>query len=80
VRGHLARREFAPARQILEAAAAGAPREVRPRQLLSHVLLQEGRDWAAAEQALRDVLEMAPDHAEARHNLEVLRHQQACAA
>jgi hypothetical protein len=36
------------------------------------VLLQEARDWEAAEQALRDVLELAPNHAEARRNLDIL--------
>src|SRR5262249_18032576 len=52
-RAHLARREFAPARQLLEAARARAPQAVWPRVLLSHVLLQEGRDWQAPPQALR---------------------------
>jgi hypothetical protein len=37
------------------------------------VLLQEGRDWAAAERALRDVLDIDPNHAETRHNLTVLQ-------
>jgi hypothetical protein len=40
------------------------------------VLLQEGRDWEGAERALRDVLALDPGHAEARHNLDVLLHQQ----
>jgi hypothetical protein len=43
--------------------------------ILNHVLLQEGRDWDAAEHALLDVLSLAPDHAEARRNLAVLRRQ-----
>jgi hypothetical protein len=43
-----------------------------PRVLLSQVLLQEGRDWEAAERALRDVLSIDPHHAETKHNLSVL--------
>jgi tetratricopeptide (TPR) repeat protein len=76
-RGHLARREFAAARSLLEAAIAEAPREVWPRTILSHVYLQEGEDWAAAERALRDILQLDPQHAEARRNLEVLRRRSA---
>jgi Flp pilus assembly protein TadD len=40
--------------------------------LLSQVLLQEGRDWNAAERALRHVLELEPNHAETRNNLRIL--------
>ena len=36
------------------------------------VLLQEGRDWEGAERALRDVLELEPQHGETKHNLNVL--------
>ncbi|MCI0460908.1 MAG: glycosyltransferase, partial [Gemmataceae bacterium] len=76
-RGCLARREFATARQQLVDLIPQAPEAVWPRVILSHVLLQEGRDWRAAEQALRDVLALDPDNAEARHNLTVLLRQQA---
>jgi GT2 family glycosyltransferase/tetratricopeptide (TPR) repeat protein len=76
-RGALARQEFGAARTTLEAAIAAAPAAVWPRVLLSHVLLQEGRDWPAAERALRDVLALEPGHAEARCNLAVLAQQQA---
>src|SRR5262249_57808996 len=62
-RGHLARKEFAPARRLLEAAITAAPEALWPRVILTHALLQEGRDWAAAERALRDVLALDPDHA-----------------
>jgi tetratricopeptide (TPR) repeat protein len=72
---HLARKDFATARQLLEETIARSPRAVYPRQILSHVLLQEGRDWAAAEKALRDVLALDPNHAEAKRNLELLRRQ-----
>jgi glycosyltransferase involved in cell wall biosynthesis/Flp pilus assembly protein TadD len=71
-RGHLARREFDPARALLAAVIARHPQALEPRVVLSHVLLQEGRDPDAAEQALRDVLALDPQHAEARSNLSVL--------
>ena len=44
--------------------------------MLSHVLLQEGRDTAATEQALRDVLALDPNHAATRKNLAVLLKKQ----
>lgn len=69
---HLAHREFAEASRLLEAAIAQAPQALWPRVIRSHVLLQQGQDWAAAEQALRDVLALDPHHAEARRNLDVL--------
>jgi hypothetical protein len=42
------------------------------RLILSRALLEEDQDLAAAERALRAVLALCPDHAEARHNLAVL--------
>jgi tetratricopeptide (TPR) repeat protein len=75
-RGHLARREFAPALAVLDEARARDPQALPPRILLAHALLQDGRDPAAAERALRDVLAMAPTEAESWRNLAVLlRHQ-----
>jgi glycosyltransferase involved in cell wall biosynthesis/Tfp pilus assembly protein PilF len=74
-RGHLARRDFLIARQLLEEAVQRAPQAFDPRFYLSHVLLQEGKDWEAAEQALRDVLALDPGNAQAAHNLAVLRRQ-----
>jgi tetratricopeptide (TPR) repeat protein len=71
-RAHLKRREFPAARELLEGAIARAPQALMPRVLLSHALLQEGRDRTAAERALRDVLALDPLNAEARHNLAVL--------
>jgi hypothetical protein len=74
-RGHLARKEFWHARRILvEEAIPQAPQALWPRQILTHVLLQEGRDWDAAEQALREVLVLDPEHREANNNLAVLLH------
>jgi tetratricopeptide (TPR) repeat protein len=74
-RMHLDRQEFPCARDILRSAIAAHPRAVWPRVILTHVLLQEGRDWQAAEQALRDVLALDPEHKEAQRNLEVLLRQ-----
>jgi GT2 family glycosyltransferase/Tfp pilus assembly protein PilF len=74
-RAHLARRDFAAARALLEAALVAHPQALAPRVVLSHVLLQEGRDLAAAEQALREVLAVDPDNREALHNLAVLNGQ-----
>jgi hypothetical protein len=71
-RGHLARKDFRAARQLLEETIACFPDDLRLRVLLTHALLQEGKDWAAAEQALRVVLARDPGHTECRHNLELL--------
>ena len=68
----LARKQFARARQILHFAIGRDPQALWPRVILTHVLLQEGRDWDAAERALRDVLALDPGHAEARRNLAIL--------
>jgi tetratricopeptide (TPR) repeat protein len=76
-RVHLARREFELAGQLLDETIARVPHWLWPRVLLSHVLLQDGRDPRAAEQALRDVLALAPGHPEARHNLAVLLQQRS---
>src|SRR5262249_57774455 len=46
-RAHLARQEFGPARQLLEATIARAPQALWPRVILSPVLLEEGGGWAA---------------------------------
>jgi tetratricopeptide (TPR) repeat protein len=75
-RGHLARREFAPARRLLEETIGRHPTAVGPHVFLSYVLLQEGQDYGAAERTLRRVLELDPNNAEARRNLEVLLRQQ----
>ena len=74
-RGHMARQEFTSARQLLESAIAQAPQALWPRMALSHVLLLEGRDWAAAEKALREVLALDLGNNEARQNLGVLMRQ-----
>jgi len=71
-RGHLARKDFNFARLLLRETIAREPAALWPRIALSRVLLEEGTNGAAAEEALRDVLELAPNHAEARHNLDLL--------
>ncbi len=75
-RGHLARQEFAAARQKLEAILVQAPEAVAPRVILSHVLLQEGQDESAAEQVLRAVLQRDPQQGESWRNLAVLLRRQ----
>jgi tetratricopeptide (TPR) repeat protein len=74
-RAEMARGEFAAAQRRLRGLIEREPTVLMPRVLLSHALLQQGRDWAAAEQALRDVLSVAPDHAESRRNLAILLRQ-----
>ncbi len=76
-RAHLARKEFSQARPLLEALIAKVPSAVGPKVVLSHVLLQEGKDWAAAERVLQDILALDPNHTEAQHNLRILLRQQA---
>jgi tetratricopeptide (TPR) repeat protein len=76
-RACLSRKEFGAARRLLEGVIARAPRAVPPRLFLTHALLQEGGDPAAAEQALRALLDLDPSQSEAWRNLAVLlRHQQ----
>lgn len=75
-RARLARKEFGAARWAFADAIDRFPQAILPRVLLSHALLQEGKDWDAAERALRDVLNCDPGNAEARNNLSVLLRQQ----
>ncbi len=75
-RGLLARQSFAAARQELETVLARAPQALIPHILLTHVLLQEGRDAAAAEEALRAVVRLDPRQDESWRNLvTLLRHE-----
>jgi glycosyltransferase involved in cell wall biosynthesis len=70
-RAHLVRKEFSPARQLLEEIIAQHPSAIAPRVFLSPVLLQS-QDWSAAEPALRALVELDPGQAEAWRNLAVL--------
>jgi tetratricopeptide (TPR) repeat protein len=75
-RGLLARKEYEPAKAILRDLITKNPAWVYPRIILSHVLLQEAQDEAAAERVLREIIEMDPSQAESWRNLAVLyRHQ-----
>ena len=71
-RGMMMRSKYTAARQILEEAIRRSPQSLGPRQALSHVLLFENKDPVAAEQALREVLRLDPNNAEAKQNLAVL--------
>jgi tetratricopeptide (TPR) repeat protein len=75
-RWHLAKREFAAARGILERLIAQSPTALPPRFYLTHVLLGEGRDWAAAERALRELLRVDPTQAQGWYNLAALLRRQ----
>jgi tetratricopeptide (TPR) repeat protein len=77
---HLERKEYAAAKAVLNTAIERDPAAVPPRVILSHALLQEGIDWAAAERALLDILALAPDHREAARNLSTLRGRLSAAA
>jgi Tfp pilus assembly protein PilF len=68
-RGHMARKEFVQARKVLQDLIENQPKSLQPRLLMAYTWLQEDRDLDAAEQALRDVLALEPNHAETRQNL-----------
>ncbi len=70
-RACLARREFAAARQVLEGIIAHDPAALKPRVILSHVLLQSGDEDAAAP-LLRSIVQLDPTQAESWRNLAVL--------
>lgn len=77
---HLARRELADARQVLEEALLTLSHSLSiptrellwPKLLLCEVLLQEGGDLKRIEQALREVLTLEPNHSWARKKLTAL--------
>jgi predicted Zn-dependent protease len=76
-RGHMFRKEFAAARRLAEEAVAQAPDAAWPREVLSHVLVLEGRDWSAAERAVRAVLALRPSNPTALANLAVVQRELA---
>ena len=73
---HLAKKEFAAARTILNQLIAQNPQAMAPRFHLTHVLLGEGQDWQAAEQALRDLLKIDPRQPQGWYNLVALLRRQ----
>ena len=74
-RWHMARQEFQAACALLDEAISNTPEDVWLWIVLSHALLQEGKNWDRAEGALRTVLKLDPDNIEAQNNLAVLMHQ-----
>jgi GT2 family glycosyltransferase/Flp pilus assembly protein TadD len=71
-RGKMERGEVANARWALDQAIGKYPDSLSLRVLLSHAALRAGLD-REAEEALQDVLALAPHHAECRFNLAILR-------
>jgi len=71
-RARLVRKEYAAARWELTQAIERYPKHLGLHVILSHALLQEGVDLIAAERTLRTILELDPNHANAKQNLEVL--------
>lgn len=69
------RRDFVTARQVLHEAIGRFPQALNLREALAQALLHEGRDWAAAEQALRDILAISPNHPQAQRDLAALQQQ-----
>ncbi|MBX9680049.1 MAG: glycosyltransferase [Gemmataceae bacterium] len=69
------KKNYVDAKRLLKDVIENDPQAIGPRVLLSQALIQEGRDWEAAEQALLDVLALDPQHKDARHNLQVLKRQ-----
>ena len=69
------RRDFPAAKQILIEMIARDQRAFWPRALLGDLLLQEGRDLAGAEQALREALSLNPDHLPTLRKLKSLLEQ-----
>jgi tetratricopeptide (TPR) repeat protein len=68
--------KFMAAREELGRAILALPDLLWARMMLCDVLLTEGRDFEAAEQAMRDILAIDPRHAMTRQNLaELLRRQ-----
>jgi tetratricopeptide (TPR) repeat protein len=76
-RRQLAANDFAAARAGLERLVARNPEALAPHYYLAHALMAEGKDWPAAERALREVLRLDPRQVQVWHNLVVvLRRQQ----
>jgi GT2 family glycosyltransferase/Tfp pilus assembly protein PilF len=79
-RGHLSRREYGDAKRLLQDALGQHPDDTALWVVLSHALLQDGKDWIGAEKALRMVLQLDPQNREAQNNLAVLLRQQGSRA
>ena len=75
-RCHMVRGHFDRALEQLQETIDREPDALWPRIVLSHALLQQGKDWQTAERALREILRLEPDNKEAENNLAVLKRQQ----
>jgi tetratricopeptide (TPR) repeat protein len=71
-RYHFTAEEFGAARALLVQIIESDPKFLPAKVLLSHVLLREGKDWDAAEKALREILAQDPNSVETKKNLEIL--------
>jgi tetratricopeptide (TPR) repeat protein len=71
-RWRIAQKDFAGAAARLEAAIREHPDSVSLRITLSHVRLGDGSPPEVLEAAFRSILELDPNNAQARHNLQVL--------
>ena len=76
-RAQMTRHDFVTARQLAETAVSLSPSALMPREALSHILVLEGRDWEAAEAAVREVLARQPSNATALANLAVIQRSRA---
>ena len=79
-RSQVQRKEYSAARITVARVVAQDPQALGPRVLLSQALLQEGRDWPAAEKALLDVLTLDAENKDAQHNLQLVRRQRGRAS
>lgn len=71
---HAVRKEYAQARELMEATSAAHPRAIEPLVLLGRVLMRI-QDYPSAEQALRKLLTLDPGNSEARRGLARLMQQ-----
>jgi Flp pilus assembly protein TadD len=68
----MGRKGFKAALEIVAEARARFPADPLLCRIQGYALLQEGRDRAGAEQALRELIALEPGDAEARRNLHML--------
>jgi glycosyltransferase involved in cell wall biosynthesis len=70
---HAVQKDWATARKLMEETIAQNPKAIEPRILLSRLCMRDRRsDPSAAERAVRGVLELDPNNAEAQRQLEKL--------
>jgi GT2 family glycosyltransferase/tetratricopeptide (TPR) repeat protein len=72
-RAMMERQEFQSAQAHFRKVLERFPFSLNLRILHSHSILKEGKDDRAAEQALRNILALAPNDAEAKNNLAVIQ-------